>query len=231
MRDVLCLELNPRQVIAPVSNGVNFLGYIVRRDYLLVRRRVVNHLKEKLRSFEKQLVSEAAGVRCFRFDQTVLDQLAATLSSYLGHFKLGNSWNLWQSIWRRYDFLAQYFEFDAKNWRLVRKYTAPQGVRSVKKQYRHFRWRFPDDALFFRVGRFVEFYDVGVSPVARQLGLDKMRKNRRGACSGFPIRQVGRYLRTLLDSGVGVTYIGERDSPFGGIRLRAPLWRRVKVQN
>lgn len=231
LRDALCLELNPRQLLAPVSNGVNFLGYIVRRDYLLVRRRVVNHLKEKLRGFESKLVSDVAGLRCYRFDQVLLDHLAATLSSYLGHFKLANSWNLWQSIWRRFDFLAQYFEFDAANWRLVRKYTVPQGLRRVKTQYRHFRWRFPNDALFFRVGRFIEFYDVGVSRFARHLGLDVMRKNRRGARSGFPLSQAGRHLRTLLDAGFGVIYIGERVSPFGGIRLRAPVWRRAKVQD
>ena len=31
-----------------ISNGVNFLGYIVRPDYLLVRRRVVSRLKARL---------------------------------------------------------------------------------------------------------------------------------------------------------------------------------------
>jgi len=231
LRDELSLELNPRQILAPASNGVNFLGYIVRRDYLLVRRRVVNHLNEKLRGFESKLVSEVACVRCYRFDRPVLDLLAATLSSYLGHFKLANSWNLWQSIWKRFEFLGQYFEFDAANWRLVRKYTVPHGLRQVKAQYRHFRWRFPDDVLFFRVGRFIEFYDVGESPFSRHLGLDVMRRNRRGARSGFPLRLAGRHLRTLLDAGFSVTYIGERVSTFGGIQFRAPLWRRVKVQD
>lgn len=231
LRDALCLALNPRQILAPASNGVNFLGYIVRRDYLLVRRRVVNHLKQRLREFESKLVSDPAGVRCYRFDRVVLDQLAATLSSYLGHFKHANSRNLWQSIWRRFDFLAQYFEFDAANWRLARRFIAPQGMRQVKMQYRHFRWRFPDDALFFRVGRFIEFYDVGTSPVARHLGLDAMRKNPRGARSGFPVSQAVRHLKTLLDAGVGVVYIGERAGPLGGIRLRVPLWRREKVRS
>lgn len=231
LRDVLSLELNPRQRLAPVSNGVNFLGYIVRRNYLLVRRRVVNHLKEKLRGFESKLVSKVAGMRCYSFDRVVLDQLTATLSSYLGHFKLANSWNLWQSIWKRFDYLAQYFDFDAANWRLVRKFIAPQGLRCVKTQYRHFRWRFPDDALFFQVGRFIEFYDVGVSQFARHLGLAAMRKNRRGARMGFPLSQAGGHLRTLLDAGFSVTYIGERVSTFGGIQFRAPLWRRVKAQD
>lgn len=53
----LSLELNPKQRLQPVSNGIDFLGYIVRRDYLLVRRRVINHLKEKLRTYEKQWVT------------------------------------------------------------------------------------------------------------------------------------------------------------------------------
>jgi len=51
LRDALSLELNPRQRLAPVANGVDFLGYIVRRDYLLVRRRVVGHLRERLGDF------------------------------------------------------------------------------------------------------------------------------------------------------------------------------------
>ena len=44
LRDRLVLELNPhRERLRPVSDGIDFLGYIVRRDYLLVRRRVVNN--------------------------------------------------------------------------------------------------------------------------------------------------------------------------------------------
>jgi hypothetical protein len=43
------LELNDaRQGLAPVGNVVDFLGYIVRPEYLLVRRRVEENLREKL---------------------------------------------------------------------------------------------------------------------------------------------------------------------------------------
>jgi hypothetical protein len=45
----------------PISNGVNFLGYIVRPDYLLVRRRVVSRLKRRLRDAEQQLVRPRSG--------------------------------------------------------------------------------------------------------------------------------------------------------------------------
>ena len=231
LRDALKLELNPtRERLRPVSDGVDFLGYIVRRDYLLVRRRVVNHMQCRLRDYAARLVSEGNGVRRYRFDAALLDQLAATLSSYLGHFKLAQSWTLWASIRECFGFLSRYFDFDAENWRLVRKYAVPKGLSRVRNQYRHFRWRFPDDALLFQVGRFVEFYDIGTCPVADLLELKPLRPNRRGARYGFPIRQTRRHLQTLLKAGLGVTLIAESESSLGKIRLRVPVWQVERME-
>ena len=225
LQDKLALDLNPRQRLAPVSNGIDFLGYIVRRDYLLVRRRVVNNLKVKLRDYESRLVSEQHGVRCYQFNEPLLDALSATVSSYLGHFKLANCWHLWQSLWARYSFLAQYFDFDAKQWKLVRKYSVPAGLRVVRQQYRYFRWRFPEDVLFFRVGRFFEFYDIGETPQLASLGLKKMGWNRRGARHGFPARNLKQKLSKLLSQGDTVLLIGEKEIELGGVRRRTPLCR------
>jgi RNA-directed DNA polymerase len=227
LRDRLALELNPKQRLAPVSNGVDFLGYIVRRDYLLVRRRVVSNLKMKLRAYEPRLVTTCNGVRCYRFDDTVLDELAATLSSYLGHLKLANGWNLWRSLWRRFEYLSHYFGFDTAHWRLVRKYPAPTNLNTVRRQYRYYRWRFPNDVLLFRVGRFYEFYDIGLSPGAAFLGLKRMRWNRRGARYGFPASRFSRVLEMLLSRGMSVLLVGEKESRTGGVCQRVPLVRFV----
>lgn len=229
LRDQIRLELNPRERLAPVSNGIDFLGYIVRRDYLLVRRRVVNNLRMKLRDYEAQLVSEQDGVRCYQFNEPVLDALAATVSSYLGHFKLANCWHLWQSLWMRFSFLSQYFDFDEKLWKLERKYPVPAGLRQVRQQYRYFRWRFPKDVLFFRVGRFFEFYDIGEPEGLASLGLKRMGWNRRGARYGFPVSNLKRNLATLLSDGVNVLLIAEQVSGLGGIRRRTPLCRFARV--
>lgn len=72
-------------------------------------------------------------VHCLRFDVPTLDALATTLSSYLGHLKLANSWRLWQALWQRFDFLGEYFDFDAERWRLVRKYPVPAGLNTVRR--------------------------------------------------------------------------------------------------
>ena len=102
-----------------MDNGLDFLGYIVRRDYLLVRRRVVNNLRGKLHDYEARLVKEGQGLRRYLFDEAILNQLAATLASYLGHFKLANTYHLCSLLFHRHPFLSQYFDFDTKTCRLV----------------------------------------------------------------------------------------------------------------
>lgn len=222
----LALDLNPtRHRLAPVSNGIDFLGYIVRRDYLLVRRRVVNHLKEKLRDYEAELVEQAGVVHRYRFDEAVLDRLHATLSSYLGHFKLANTYNLWRSIRKRHYFLRCYFEWDGENRKLVRKYKTPKGFERVKQQYRYFRWRFPGDVLFFQVGRFYEFYHHKDGEIARLLGLKPIGSNRRGARFGFPMDQSARHLGELLKRQMPVLVVQQRSRRWTEIRERKPMWR------
>ncbi len=222
----LKLELNPaRQRLAPVTNGIDFLGYIVRRDYLLVRRRVVNHLKEKLRDYEQQLVEQRDGVCRYRFDEAVLDRLHATLSSYLGHFKLANTQNLWQAIWRKHPFLGVYFQWNEENRKLVRKYKTPKGFERVQQQYHYFRWRFPDDVLFFQVGRFYEFYQLRDASIADLLQLAPMGRNRRGARFGFPVSQFNHYLGELLKRRIPVLVIQQHRQYWTGIQGRGPAWR------
>jgi len=48
------LTLHPKkQVLQPVNHGIDFLGYIVKRDYTLSRKRIVTNLKKKLHYFNK----------------------------------------------------------------------------------------------------------------------------------------------------------------------------------
>ena len=53
LKSRLELELRDAGKLRPVGDGIDFLGYIVRRDYRLVRRRVVGHLHERLRRAER----------------------------------------------------------------------------------------------------------------------------------------------------------------------------------
>ncbi|MCX5699599.1 MAG: RNA-directed DNA polymerase [Candidatus Omnitrophica bacterium] len=78
----LKLQLHPRrQKLQPISNGIDFLGYIIRPTYVLVRRRVINNLREKIRQFRQ------AKIKDFR-------KFHDMVASYLGHFKHANSYRL-----------------------------------------------------------------------------------------------------------------------------------------
>lgn len=89
LSDKLSLQLHPkRQKLMPASSGIDFLGYIVRQNYILVRRRVINNLRSKLQDFESS-------------KEVDLDQLQSTTSSYLGHFKWGNTYRLKNRIKNR----------------------------------------------------------------------------------------------------------------------------------
>lgn len=82
LQSKLKLRLHPkRRKLLPISNGIDFLGYIIRPGYILVRRRVVNNLKEKIRQFKQ------ARVKDFR-------KFHDSIESYLGHFKHASSYRL-----------------------------------------------------------------------------------------------------------------------------------------
>ncbi len=226
LRHELKLELNQkRQRLQPVTNGIDFLGYVTRNDYLLVRRRVVNNLRSRLRKYEALLVKQGHYFRRYLFDEDILDKLTATLSSYLGHFKMANTYSLCCSLWERYPFLNQYYEFHPEDRKLVRKYKTPKGFRKVRQQYLYYRWRFPGDVLLFQVGSFYEFYHEKDKKTAQILSLTQMGKNKRGARYGFSVTVLNRYFRLLLHEKLSVTVIPEREQFWTRIKERLPRYR------
>ena len=101
LADRLRLALKPGQDIAPLSQGVDFLGYVVHRTHVRVRPRVVAHARTKLNQWQRQHVTPQ-GLRvtpedCRRF--TSID------ASYLGHFRHANSHRLQRDFERRFPWL------------------------------------------------------------------------------------------------------------------------------
>lgn len=226
----LLLELNPaRERIRPVSDGVDFLGYIVRRDYLLVRRRVINHLIIKLKEFEEELVTVDKDIRYYCFDESRLNKLHATLSSYLGHFKMANSYKLWRGIWNKFGFLGQYFDYDDKHRKLKRKYLVPKQFRTVRQQYYYFRWLFPSNVLFFQVGRYFEFYSALDASLLNLMSLSAIENSNRGVRFGFPVEQQQDKIHRLLCKGYTVVLILQVDESFTRIKHRLPTLKVVKI--
>ncbi|MBL4899487.1 MAG: hypothetical protein JKX76_07555 [Colwellia sp.] len=231
----LTLTLHKKQLIAPINNGINFLGYIIRYHYMLVRRRVVNHLKEKLNSFKCKLVVQYKEKVYYYFDEKILDQLHAVLNSYLGHFKLANTVKLECSLWQNNAWLKGYFEQPSnENKKLIRKYKTPKQFVNVKQQYNYFRWRFNElegkkIIVLFQVGKFIEFYHQQDKFIATLLGLKPISENKRGALFGFPLTKLPVVMRALLVKGYACCFVKQSDIIFNKVMQRKPSWIRYYI--
>jgi RNA-directed DNA polymerase len=241
LHEKLLLDLNEtRERLRPVADGVDFLGYIVRPFHLLVRRRVVGHLRERLRRFERVLARRHPHVIEYRFEAVLLDKLQATLSSYLGHFKPAATRRLEAALWAQYRWLAQFFVPGA-NGKLRRLDRGLAHVRNVLQQYRYWKEVFPADEVLMQIGAFIEQLQwpprrlSKVQPDSPGLrasatGLRPMRPTRRGALRGFPGYQLPRRVGTLVRTGRTVTLVAQTGKLGGRVQERKPIRRWVPVK-
>ncbi len=233
----LALQLNDaRERLRRIDDGVDFLGYIVRPFHLLVRRRVVGHLREQLARARRELVATAPNVTAFRFDADALRALRARLASYLGHFRPASCRKLVAAIRDENPWLSQYFRLDLGKLSVQPRFVPPPTVRSVLGQYRHWCTEFPGDEVLIQIGAFIERLQWPPRRIGRRgsasarsgvvsAGLRRMRPTRRGAIDGFPVRQLPRRVAALLAQGRPVLLVAQTGMPAGRIEQRRPLLR------
>jgi len=225
----LALTLNTRRErCQQINDGVDFLGYIVRKDYLLPRRRVVNQLRQKLACYQDQLVEYQKQTVVFHFDYAILEQCRATLASYWGHLLHADSYRLRQRLLLEFPFLQQYFSVSNEGV-ISPLFVVPKDFKTVRQQYYFYRWRFPNDILLFQVGRFYEFYHSADKSVAESLGLQRMHANRRGACFGFPVFQLSHFRHKIMQSKLPLLFIRETGTNCNKIKQRLPDYRLIDV--
>ncbi len=239
--DRLQLALNPTQYkLRPVSSGIDFLGYIVRRTYMLVRRRVVNHCREKLRQYEKKLGSKEKGeVVGWRYPPEETAAFRAVINSYLGHMQLADSHRLIKALFAGYPVLRAFFFLNGS--KAVPRYVTGVKQGSLRRQY---MWWLEkglaynqsgpgeDNALliFFKAGRFYEMYGEQAEKAQDVLGL-KQVPGLRGFQYGCGIhwRHIGGYMEKARRLGFHVALIGEERDMAGSIRRRLIRLERCRT--
>jgi len=88
-----------------VKDGINFIGYIVRPNYILSRRRVVSNLKDKLYFFNKGYLLSSNNQKQIalplskNLTNEELDKILATINSYYGHFRHANTYRLRKNLY------------------------------------------------------------------------------------------------------------------------------------
>lgn len=216
----LQLALKPERILRPVTDGADFLGYIVRPHYRLVRRRVVGNLRAKLAAFAQGHVSETS----LRLPAAELEQLRAQLASYLGHFAHADAWRLAHSLFERHAWLGLIFRLRAG--RLVPRWEPP-GVTSLRSQIVWFRRALPPAIPLVQIGNRVALFapDLGLA-LARAPWLGRWRGARPEARPGltpglsWPLSSITGLGRLLRQAGQAYAFIAEEGYLPGGLKRR-----------
>jgi hypothetical protein len=101
LRDKLALRLKDDIQLRPITDGLDFLGYVIFPTHRLVRRRVVSHLHEALAGWQSWHVR----ARAMRATSAELERFRAVLASYRGHFKHADSHRLQARLQRQFPWL------------------------------------------------------------------------------------------------------------------------------
>jgi hypothetical protein len=197
----------------PITQGADFLGYIVRPYYCLVRRRVVGNLYEKLREFEKKLYP-TPDLLCLR--PTIRHQLQATLASYLGHFQHAHSVRLLQRLWRRFNWLAQLFHRQA--YPLIPRWQAPQ-ITSFRSQWLYFVQQWPGHLILIQLGGRCYAFNQDAQRLLQQSGYRLNKPPRTGFDASISVPFPVLYQR-LRAQQIAYCLILEEGYLKGGLKQR-----------
>lgn len=156
LRETLALRLNDRRKLRPLSDGIDFLGYVIRTDYRLVRRRVVGNLKHRLAEAERRLrqagLGEHDGRLVLPWPAGLLEQVRQWLNAYLAHFAKAETWRLVEGIRARHAWLEAYFVWFGNN--LTPRYRFRVDYPSLRAQLLDAARQLPDSLLVLRTGAF-----------------------------------------------------------------------------
>ena len=223
----LALTLKPEQTLKRVSEGADFLGYIVRPAYLLVRQRVVGNLRARLRQCAGELLQEdgsqdeaVQSSLHLHLHEEPLRRLRQTLASYLGHFSHANARQLIRGLFNTFVWLHELFALDAA-CRIYPCYEPTGLPASMKEQYFWAEQRYSGLCIFFQVGCFCEWYGEQAERFGRFFGLGLQQDKRGcGITCGFPLRLLKSFKKRVREACIPYVVIGERGYYPTGLKKR-----------
>ncbi len=234
LRERLALSLNPDATeVVPASRGVDFLGYIVRPHYRLVRRRVIGNLWRRLQALERLLVRREHGLVCLDFAAAREHGLVSMLASYLGHFRHARSYRTVQRILAAFSWLCEFVRVvrDRKGHLVAREvFKPPRSFPCLRRQWFFFRHLLGGDGplrenerpvLFVRIGRYYEMFEDDARWAIEALGLRPLEpRSGFAARCGFRKEHLDLFVRRALDAGRGVGILEETGRTLGRVQER-----------
>jgi len=238
----LLLKLNPKKRLRPVSDGIDFLGYIIRPSHLLVRRRVVGACAARL-NLALGMNSETESIKPAQsqFGLTGAAPVAATTGFSRFHkiqpgILIPGAWH-WETIDRVHKWLNSYLGHFSKasSYHLIQRlwrrfplldeyfvfhgvkvdcrYPTPKPLLRFSQQKIFFSKQLKGHVIVAQVGKWREIW--GGTP-GNPISEEKMR---------FRERHLPEMARLLWESGLPVAWIEETGNQPTGIRERRMVCR------
>jgi len=119
LKERLKLELHPdKQILGRTDSGIDWLGYIIKPGYMLVRKRIVKNFKRKLFEFNKELAPYQGRVSSGQLmlpfaaakpPSELVRKILGVVNSYLGLFGHADTFRLRRKIWQNH--FGKIFDF------------------------------------------------------------------------------------------------------------------------
>jgi len=177
LKSNLDLKLNRDKVfLSKTMEGLDFLGYFIKPDYTLVRKRVVSEFKRKLFYFTRKDITYYE-----------LKKVNSIVNSYFGHFKYANSYNLKRKMSKK---LSDYFNLKNVKGNTIVKKKVDLNFKNFYEQYSYFKNKYKYYLVVFQMGNFYRFFNEQAFFVSDKLNLKillkRYSKNKYFTC-GFPL--------------------------------------------
>jgi hypothetical protein len=220
LKEHLLLALNERRShIAPLSSGIDFLGYVTHPRHRLVRRRVVGNLVEGLEGLEEELTADAGGYRWVLYREGTSKYAEAMLASYRALLDRASTCKLRRSLRSRFPWLERLFPPPSRKpfWRNGTSFPC------FAAQAHACRERFPGSLVAIQVGRFLEVHGAGAERLGELLRLKVLRSRRGGTCrwTRFPVEKLDWFLERAAGASIeSIVMAGESADGVGRVLPR-----------
>ena len=222
------LELHPsRQKILPMSNGIDFLGYVVRPSHLLLCRRVVAKFKQSVAAYTSEMALREGEMVNWVFPPEKINRLHSVVQSYLGLFRHGSCQRLAAAMFHKFAVLRLLFE--RRDLRVKKRWILPFRPKNLYTQFAFFRSRFRGRILF-QVGCYLEFFNRDAIWAAKALGMARIPP-RKGFSARCGIHQSRLETLNRKLSGTELLFVFQTGKTAGNIAQRFPARIDVRVGN
>jgi len=199
----LHLKLKPLIKIQPISNGINFVGCIIRPTYLLPRNRNVHTVKQTIQKQYSLCLQQHETYRSYSYEP--IQVLIKSLNSHLGYFRHHSHKIILQRIKQHFPFLQLFLNFHSYS---VSSYWN-NSLTNFNKQNSFFNRITKPHMLCIQVGKYFRIVDNSALFMAK-LCKKSFLETKSYTYIDLPKSTILHYMSVILQSYTFCVFVVQR---------------------